>query len=236
MREVGFGTPITLILRSNPASQELDLILVGKLWKPVLSQQPTPVVLQLLGTGTTLAGTAIAQRLPGAGRAIMIDGVKVDALDHFAKANGLAVTAKKTPVISIAFSQADKAVIALRACNDDILRSWGIDPAARKQLRSEARWEPVTKKKNSMPTLEDMPQGSLRGGSSGQALIIFDVASDGSTSGCKLVSQSGSAGSPCEQLKRRGKYHPAVGLAGQPVASRKAELHEWFDVMVQGVM
>ena len=227
-RATGGDKPITFVLRTMPGKTSPELMLISKNWKANAIDRSGSVSIAFSDASPAITAKAVLQPVPGAGRALMVDGALNSLLDRFAKTNGLALSSRGKEVASFSFPGADKVVAALRECNDDLLRSWGVDPDAGKNLKSPANWQPPAPK-NPKRDMGPPPGAIVRTVGSGTMIIVFDVAADGSTSGCKLVASEGKSSSdPCATFAGRGKYTPAMGLDGQPVASRMVEAIEWL--------
>ena len=227
MREVGLGTPVTLVLRADPYTEQADLMIVSKVWQEKLPARPIDVSLQLDGVPNAISTQAWSDRLGNAGQALKMDRLPADMLDRFSNASGLRIFRKDKPVAVASFSQSKAAVQALRSCGDDMLRLWGVDPQQRKGLKTFATWVPPKARRVFIKRL-NIPESAIMRQASQTTILVFDVAADGSTSNCKIVAATKAIGlaDECQELSRRGKYQPAISLAGAPVASRKVELRE----------
>jgi hypothetical protein len=231
LRTIPGDKPITLAVSASPAKASPQLLLVSKSWKANSIDRSGDVTVGLVPTGQPIAARATIQSFGSAGRSISVDGLPPDMLDRIARSTGLTLSSKNKVITSISFNDAKEAVVALRECNGELLRSWGIDPAQQKQLKTPAHWEPPPVKGHVMD-ISDIPASNVRQRSWGEAVVVFDVAADGSTSGCKVITATDNRDRrvACEYLTKRGKYVPAIGLDGGPVPSRNVESFERIEV------
>lgn len=113
----------------------------------------------------------------------------------------------------------DKPWAALDACLDDLVGTWGFDPALQSALAS-----PPLPQSNpgTWITPSDYPTDMLRKDVSGAVRIRLDVAVDGKPSGCTV---QGSYSDPafqtvsCKALMRKARFKPARDVGGQAAAS-----------------
>lgn len=122
----------------------------------------------------------------------------------------------------------DKPMAALRACEADLVRQWGLDPAVQDALAarptpqgSPARWL----------TSSDYPTAKLMSGE--QAIIAFRlmVGPDGRPTGCSVQSNIARdatfAQTTCAALMRRARFTPARTTTGEAMASYFTNRVRW---------
>jgi TonB family protein len=137
--------------------------------------------------------------------------------EAFARSTEVRIEGLKTPV-SIPMVGADKAMVALRRqCIDDKLTEWGIDPKVYDALRVP----PTDPPGGLWFTSDDYPSEALAAGQEGKAIARMDVDATGRVTGCAVVVSSGSQSidkATCDVSLRRGRFHPAIGADGRPIA------------------
>ena len=136
-------------------------------------------------------------------------------LERFSQAATVGLTAPESAVIEVAVPKMAKAIVALRACEDDLARSWGLEPTL---VRG---WTTPPKPKR------NLKREALRGGwpdwrterTSNRA--SFKVGADGVASDCRILVGSGSPkfdDALCKAVLRTA-FEPARDSVGRPVAS-----------------
>jgi TonB family protein len=105
------------------------------------------------------------------------------------------------------------ALKALDACEVDLAKSWGYDPAA---VATPAR--PINV--GTWLTSNDYPDEAMLVGQAGETNYRLTVGPDGKPTGCTVLVRSGSPSlddRTCRIMKARGRFTPAIGLDGKPV-------------------
>lgn len=117
---------------------------------------------------------------------------------------------------------------AMRACTDDLVRSWGLDPA--QQARRRSTPEPIGNP-GTWFTSSDYPPAALSWGESAivQFRLLVDVT--GKPTACHI--QQATQGPAfvkltCDLLMQRGRFKPAIGEDGQPIASYYLNSVHWL--------
>jgi hypothetical protein len=109
---------------------------------------------------------------------------------------------------------------AMRACMDNLLTQWGIDPA---QLRSLSRApKPIDLPSWSRKVQEGYPTDMVRAGRSSRVYIRLIVGADGKPSSCipdKSSSETSFGEHACDTSMRHARFEPALDINGTPVAS-----------------
>ncbi|MDB5679992.1 energy transducer TonB [Sphingomonas bacterium] len=104
------------------------------------------------------------------------------------------VTGKMQPVLN-----------ALTACNDDLFKSWGIDPAAKAVPRrgmSPGTWF----------SADSYPSDAKRRGAQGRSVIAVTVSADGMPSACRVVVKADPAldETSCNLAMRKGRFEKSL--------------------------
>lgn len=207
-------------LRVVPGGRQVDLR-ISDAKAPTL--HTGTVVSVSFDDGTPIPSTAFSY---SAGKA---EGYGVEPLDRsfvqqLAGASSLRIKRGSTTLLDLPFRTAAKAVKALEVCEEDALRRWGIDPAAVASLRERARLikSPVTN--------DDYPDAAIRAGSEGSVAVLVTVGTNGKAESCSVIESV--AGeildkTTCRLILERGRYQPAIGPTGEPVASPWVEVVNW---------
>jgi TonB family protein len=97
-----------------------------------------------------------------------------------------------------------KVLGAMKTCTDNLLHSWGVDPAARAvPANNPGGWF----------TDDDYPAAARRRGVSGRVAALVTAGPDGRVKACRIVSSSKDPDldeTTCELAKRRGRYKPGA--------------------------
>lgn len=108
---------------------------------------------------------------------------------------------------------------ALDKCMDDLVTSWGLDPAEQRQRKSAP--EPANNPGDWFKP-GDYPAALNRSGAGGIVVLRLVVAADGSIQDCAVAKAGGDKAFEdltCQLTKARAQFRPAVGGAGQPIKS-----------------
>jgi hypothetical protein len=122
--------------------------------------------------------------------------------------------------IELALGNMSKPLEAMRACVDDLHKSWGLDPAAQKALSRKA----VVKIDGVRSVQRNDPRAApAMGQTPATAFVPIRVMVDGQGAATACVVQSGSASadyhkSACAGLEAGG-FEPALDASGTPVPS-----------------
>ena len=117
---------------------------------------------------------------------------------------------------------------AMRACTDELLGHWGLDPAIQRTLRSLP--EPLSNPGDWLRS-NDYPKEALASGKSAVIRFRLTVSAAGKATGCAI--QSGTRNSEfekitCALLVKRANFKPASDQAGTPVASYYTSTVTWI--------
>jgi Gram-negative bacterial TonB protein C-terminal len=106
---------------------------------------------------------------------------------------------------------------AMRICTDDLIRSWGYDPATMASLSRP----PISKTSPaSWISDNDYPSSALRAGNNGIVQFRLDVDESGTVAGCKVLRRmkpDDFAKVTCQSISRRAHFGPALDAAGKPI-------------------
>ena len=240
----GFGDPkapdLLLIERFGP-SDRFQLVVLSPQVRSY--KQGTPLQLRF-GAGPL---TRVANAIPGNPKAvssIFISSTSLAPRDPNPSSDDERRVARVTPELEAAVTSVelkwpnrslvfqtgplDKAFAALRACTDDLVKTWGLDPV--QQAALSRRPMPRTPPRGWLTPL-DYPAGMLSAGK--QAMVNFRLMVDeeGKPTACdvqrsyndKLFDQVA-----CSTLMRRARFEPALDAQGAPVPSYYLNTITWI--------
>ena len=118
------------------------------------------------------------------------------------------------------------AATALRACQDDLLKGWGIDPTERDRVPTPI---PRTEIATWLST-DDYPSEALESHSEGTVLIVWTIQPNGVVGDCRIVQSSGSKpldDATCRAFKKRGRYSPVLDRDGKPATAHAMRKVVW---------
>jgi TonB family protein len=104
-----------------------------------------------------------------------------------------------------------KAMAAASTCQDDLLRSWGADPA----VEAKISWRPAIVTPEKDASVSDYPMAALREGAEGDTLFRLNLDRTGRITDCKIVASAGNEDLDtrvCTLMRERGSL-PAARLA-----------------------
>lgn len=112
-----------------------------------------------------------------------------------------------------------KPMAAMRACVDDLVKSWGYDP-----VQQAALSVPVQPTKNPSAWLNngDFPSRSAIAGHNGVVQFRLDIDETGKVAGCHILHRTNPddfADLTCKLIAKRAKFTPARDQSGQSVRS-----------------
>jgi TonB family protein len=227
VRMSGGSERVTLVLRASLGTHRPELVLTKEGEGKPLPGLDVNVDVTLAPAGTALIGFGQALRSEGGKRVLFITNLPEDFFDQFAASKEVVVGRKGRELIRMSYTHAPAAIRNLKACNDDLLASWGIDP---KILNALQRKPTPSSNPGSWLTSSDYPEAARRTGRSGSTVIRFTLGVDGQFGDCATIVSSGSAdldAQSCRSLSGRARYAPALDGSGQPVAVKMIETVHW---------
>lgn len=216
-----------MMVRSVPGTEKAELWWLDPAWQGPQLPASTHVKIVLKPSGTEIDGEAYGGRFLGQ-KGFMIQELSDPFLRTFGASNEIQVSSGSRMLIDIPLPAADRAMAALRACEDDSLRRWGFDPKVIRSLRT-----PVKAAKSSLPWVKvtDYPEDALRQNASGSVLARLKVGVDGRVSDCLVIESSGNASldaTTCQLLRMRARFDPAIDADGKPTAGLTATRIHWW--------
>jgi TonB family protein len=222
VRQVEQG-PI-LALRTTPGSTIWELRVANPSWPDeVLANLEATTV--TLDPGGAVAAPYVSSERTMAGRVLVFNGLPMEFPGTFAAARTVRVSPAGSPPIEFSLTSTDRALAALRACENDLLQRWGVDPAAFRRLRSPPRGDLSQFVDN-----DDYPAEALRQGLSGEVIMRLTVSIDGRVADCAVVASSGHStldNATCRIMQRRVRLTPATGADGNPIVAPLVTSVNW---------
>ena len=136
-----------------------------------------------------------------------------------AAVTGVTVRIARKKPFRLEFGSLAKPMAQLRACETDLLKSWGYDPAVQMSLSRPVQ---AVTTAGSWLRAEDYPAGAVANGQNGIVQFRLDVDAEGRISGCHVLARTRPdvfADTTCSAVTRRAKLMPALDAAGKPVRS-----------------
>lgn len=226
IREGGASDPY-LAIRYVPGERRPEIWIIDPRWKARSFGNTGAIRLLLRPDAGEPVGRFLFLPVGKTGRyALAAEDGGEDFLDRFSRANAVGLQRKDGEILSIATPGAAKAVAAVRACEDNMLRAWGMDPVVYRSLRE--RPKPINVVQWLAPS--DYPDSAVREGVSGASVTRLNVTAEGKVTSCAVVVPSGSPDldkATCSGALRRGRYEPAVAADGRKVASLVIFVVRW---------
>lgn len=198
----GRGNTVFVLEENRPGKSRIQ---VGELAIKT-SPEAAPISVQVI-SGSAKAGSHVIH-----------GSLSSDELSAIARADAISFVYREK-VIRLTGVNLKAALAASIACEDDLLRTWGVDaPAFRaiavhaQPVQSPARWI----------TNNDYPAESLRAGEEGSVSIRLDVSATGEVAACTILSSSRFQRldqTTCQIMRERARYQPAQLADGTPTAS-----------------
>lgn len=215
-RSFGEAAPISLGIRMVPGDESADLIIVNPAWRREAAL-PERVEVVFRPSGMRLGAPARNGPVPSAQHRFMrVSAVDGSFFGQFASAGGMSLEGAGRELLSVELTQTEPALRALRACHDDLMRGWGVDPSVMAGLRQ--RPEPLGRTAEMMASEE--PMSAQDTASSFFVIIRYTVGADGRVRACDVVRSGGhpqTAEMLCRRVRSEARYRPAIGPDGQPV-------------------
>lgn len=201
-------------------SPELMMLEDGSETLPVL---PDRLDLVLIPSNEVRSGNVRTRRLV-AGNVRQISNLGEGFIERFGEARSLRFQARGRVIATLDTPAAANAVKALKACNDDLLRSWGIDRAA------SGTWTRLPVHTGGTISHTDYPRSAVEKGQYGATVVRITVGVDGRVSNCVPVVRTGWPAlddATCEYMTERFRFDPALDAEGKPVAATIIRTVRW---------
>jgi hypothetical protein len=120
-----------------------------------------------------------------------------------------------------------KAFAAMDSCTEDLVKSWGLDPAQQKMLSRRPR--PLTEPDTWLPR-GSYPTDLAREGEQSLVDVRLMIDASGAVTDCQVVNgfnEARFAKITCDKITQRAKFEPALDAAGAPAASYAVRRVRW---------
>jgi TonB family protein len=227
MRATPEENSATLRLEMVPGSAMIRLIVLKDGWDDFSAPRSGSVRLHLHPSGEEVEALVSTYR-DKTGRGLDFTLVDEGVLDRLATSTSLTVDGKQRSLLQIPLPSAGKAVKALRDCEADGLRAFGIDPSA---------WARLQRRPKSLRRLyrwfddSDYPPALISAGVSGRVTVRLRIDTSGTVAGCAPVVSSGSRELDvwtCALLMKRARFEPALGPDGRPAEGFSIARVSWL--------
>jgi TonB family protein len=168
-----------------------------------------------------------SMRLDGWRRAGPDDIPPVLTPEQEAAVSGATVKIEGKGAFRLAFGSLAKPMAQLRACQTDLVKSWGYDPVVQASLAKPVR---PTSSPGEWLRPGDYPPGAIHAGQNGIVQFRLDVDPDGKISGCHVLARTSPdvfADTTCRNVTRRARLEPALDADGRPVRSFDVQKVLW---------
>lgn len=215
-RRFGEAAPVDLAIRIDPGLETADLIVVNPAW-PRSPALPSRVRVVLSPSGSSYDAAARSAPVPSAQHRFMrVSEIDREFLERLSGSNRLVIEGDGRELLSLDLPQAAQATRALRTCQDDLVRGWGIDTVFAASVRR--RPVPIGQTASSMGSVDPItgPEASQ----SSFLVIRYTVGITGRITNCEVVRETGHTGhgpAVCSRARQDARFEPAIGADNQPV-------------------
>jgi TonB family protein len=161
------------------------------------------IVLQPSGEKQTLDFVSWSLKSAADHRALEVS-VDKDFMSKLGKSTGLSVVAGKDS-FALTTGPLQAVLAAMKTCNDDLMRSWGVDPTAiATAIGNPGEWF----------NDDDYPAAAKRRGASGGVVVLLTIDPSGHTKACRVVSSSKDPDldkATCDLGRQHGRFQPGTG-------------------------
>jgi TonB family protein len=220
--------PLTLAIRMIPGRGSPEIILAKRNWDGTGLIGASSVILRFSPSGRELRADAVwLPNQAGVGDLLQLGGIPSDFIDLFAATVRIDVVRKRGTVLVFPIPGAARAAQALRDCNSDLLRAWGVDEAALSALQRPAT--PIGSELDWFSG-SDYPNSAYDRRSRGIVVVRLNVDASGRLADCAVVATSDSSAldaQTCVSIRKRARFEPALGPEGKPVSTAFIRTVAW---------
>lgn len=155
-----------------------------------------------------------------------MNGLGQEFVERFASSQSLSIESRRRTVYQIAIGSAGRAVAALRECETEALRQWGIDPIA-----FAAVSVPASGDLSRLFSDSDYPYRALQADTSGTSIVRITINVEGRVDECAPVAGTRDAvldRAACRILMDRARLEPARDATGRAVSSQLVTAINWM--------
>lgn len=145
-----------------------------------------------------------------------------------ASVSGVTIQIARRKPFRLEFGSLCKPLAQMRSCQDNLVKSWGYDPAIEASLS-----RPLKPLKDARDWLKDSdyPREALTGGYSGIVQVRLEADASGKITGCHVLNRTKPdlfADLTCRNVAKRAILEPALDAAGKPVRSFSVFSVNWI--------
>jgi TonB family protein len=211
--------PQLLTIKTTPGSGLLQLAVTDPSWSYREASRAAQMQFVLDPGGPVTGERAIPVR-NSAGAGVEISGIDPSFLAAFAEAASIRLEQKGKVLFRAQLSDAPAWVRAFRDCEDDSLRQWGVDVAARTALTRLPK--PAGAGAIGWFRWQEFPQEASKPGTSGTTIARIAVDAAGRPASCAVAVSAGHPAldrTTCWSILKRARFEPALDSAGKAIDS-----------------
>ncbi len=226
-----FGTgdaAITLRFARGAGLDSFDMLIAGK-DLPQIRQAHVPVKLRLDPSGAEQVFDGYSMALPGRAERFIrwFDG-DPKILDAVTDSQKLEFVVDGKYTLTVNLTKGAAALKGLNFCHAELLKGWGLDPAAlaAQVVRPKLRGQTANLFRPS-----DYPITALRAEQQGAVLVVLSISTTGKITDCRIAVSSKVTEldeTTCRIFRNRASYNPAKGADGQPIKGTDVQRIRWF--------
>lgn len=204
----------TLRINPSPLAAGLELATIAPGAKTT-RYRPMKGTLTLQPSGQTITTETSVYELKDKNQTITTLRVDAASAAEMLRSTSLSIALANGSRSAFAVPGMKGAASALTACQDDLLRRWGIDPAERNLPPLAA----ASGAQGDWISMDDYPAAARNAREHGAVTIVWTVRTDGTVGDCRSVHSSGSKAlddAACSAITKRGRYAPPLGADGKP--------------------
>lgn len=154
--------------------------------------------------------------------------VAADFLEAMRSAEAIELASGGQPPVRLATGTTAKAFAALVPCQDDLLKSWGYDPAIKDAIATPA--QPVGGSFGTFFGRDYYPAEALRQNQQGRVTVAWTIDQSGKARDCRILGSSGVRDldlTTCAIILQKVRFKPALDQKGDPMASYQTLAVRW---------
>ena len=211
----GFGTTdakVTLAFQPLLTASMMELIVLAP--DRTADQRTGEATVTLQPGDRTLHATYVSVPTRDHARRLTRMTISSEVMADLAAARTLTVEADRL-AMTFQLAPPAKALLAIDACQRDLLTEWGVDPAL-----VDGAHRPVARDPSRSFNADSYPPAAVREGVSGRVVAVLQVDARGTVSNCRVVASAGEAlnATTCS-IARKIPFIPAHDDAGRAVPS-----------------
>ncbi|MDB5675779.1 MAG: hypothetical protein JWM65_2761 [Sphingomonas bacterium] len=221
-RDYGAGADkLTLGVRTSPTNMRREIVLIGA---GKATSDRGVAAITLLPDGHAVTGTYRRGPLPGAAGNVATTFFEEAALEGLDKASAITIRLDNESR-TLAVPGIAGALTALSKCQDDLLKSWGIDPAERQREAVHVTGNPAR-----FFGVTAYPPAAIAAHAQGRVVSVVGVDKRGGVTSCTVVVSSGNKpldDGTCRIIREQVHLIPARDKDGNAMASHYVLQVRW---------